>query len=66
MTVTTATSDAQRFKAAIKSNVKTWHSISCSTMQEAVDFVNYEPAQGAGEACFSFDPDGRIELMYFL
>ncbi|WP_406860190.1 hypothetical protein ABZO31_07060 [Streptomyces sp. HUAS MG47] len=64
MTVTT--SDAKVFKNAIKSKVKTWHSMPFTSMDEAVNFVNLEPAQQAGEVCFSHTPDGRIELMYFL
>ncbi|MEU1320701.1 MULTISPECIES: hypothetical protein [Streptomyces] len=64
MTVTTA--DAKTFKNALRSDVKTWHALSFSTMDEAVNFVNFEPAQGAGEVEFSFGPDGQIWLMYFL
>ena len=64
MTVTT--SDAQTLKNALKSNVKTWHSLSFSTMDEVANFINLEPAQQAGEVAFSFSPEGRIELLYFL
>ncbi|WP_329219433.1 hypothetical protein OG352_23100 [Streptomyces sp. NBC_01485] len=64
MTVTT--SDAQTLKNALRSGVKTWHTLSFSTMDEAVNFINLDPPQQAGEVCFSFSPNGRIELMYFL
>ncbi|WP_432196844.1 hypothetical protein [Streptomyces sp. bgisy027] len=64
MTVTTA--DAKALKNALRSDVKTWHALSFSTMDEVVNFVNLEPAQGAGEVEFSFGPDGQIWLMYFL
>ncbi|MDX3231468.1 hypothetical protein [Streptomyces sp. ME19-01-6] len=64
MTVTTA--DAQALKNAIRSDVKTWHALSFPTIDEAVNFINLQPPQGAGEAAFSYSPDGRVELMYFL
>jgi len=64
MTVNTA--DAQTLKNALRSDVKTWHNITCSTMDEVVNYINLEPAQGPGEAVFSFRPDGLIELLYYL
>ena len=64
--MTVATSDAQMLKSAIRSDVKTWHALSFSTIDEAVNFVNLDPAQGSGEMSFSFSPDGRVELLYFL
>jgi hypothetical protein len=64
MTVTTA--DAKTLKSALRSDVKTWHALSFSTMDEVVNFINLEPAQGPGEVEFSFSPDGQIWLMYYL
>lgn len=64
MTVTI--SDAQTLKSALRSDVKTWHALSFSTMDEVVTFVNSEPPQGAGEVEFSFSPDGQIWVMYYL
>jgi hypothetical protein len=64
--MTVSTSDAQMLKNAIRSDVKTWHALTFSTIDEAASFVNLDPAQGAGEVSFSCSPDGRIELMYFL
>ncbi|MFI1166117.1 hypothetical protein ACH4UM_21480 [Streptomyces sp. NPDC020801] len=65
MTLTEA--DSQSLKAALAAvQAATWHVLTFATTQDAVNFVNLPPAQGAGQAVFSYRPDGRVDLMYFL
>jgi hypothetical protein len=64
MAITSA--DAQALKNALSAQDKTWHVFTFNTPQEAVDFVNLPPAQGAGEAVFDRAPDGTVDTYYFL
>ncbi|MEV7781178.1 hypothetical protein [Kitasatospora sp. NPDC088351] len=61
--------DAKTLKSALAvtvDQVKTWHSLTFATVQDAVTFVNLAPAQGAGEFGFSYRPDGQVDAIYFL
>ncbi|GAA0487463.1 hypothetical protein ACFQ2B_15140 [Streptomyces stramineus] len=61
--------DAQALKAAIsaaEADTKTWHALTFATLDDAVNFVNLEPAQVAGEFGFSNRPDGQVDAVYFL
>ena len=61
--------DATLFKGAVAAaepRVKTWHTFEWTTAQDFVNFINLDPAQGAGEA-FATDTDrGTIQGFYFL
>ena len=61
--------DAHALKAALAAaaaETRTWHSLTFATLDDAVAFVNLEPAQGAGEFGFSHRPDGQVDAAYFL
>jgi hypothetical protein len=46
--------------------VKTWHVINEPNAQAAADFVNLDPAQGAGEVSMTNRSDGTVDVYYFL
>ncbi|MFC5719654.1 hypothetical protein ACFP1Z_05605 [Streptomyces gamaensis] len=60
--------DAATFKGALAaaSQQPVWHSATFATLDDAVNFVNTPPAQGAGEVGFSDRPDGQVDLIFFL
>jgi len=58
--------DAQVLKNAISAETKTWHVITVASAAAAVAFINLAPAQGAGEAFVCCNPNGTVELFYFL
>jgi hypothetical protein len=59
--------DAHALKATVAAAAaQTWHVLTFQTTQDAVNFVNLPPAQGAGQVGFSYRPDGRVDLIYFL
>ncbi|MGP3950290.1 hypothetical protein [Streptomyces sp. 7N604] len=64
--MTISTADAPALKNALRSGVKTWHVLTFPNSDDAVQFVNVDPPQGAGEVCFSNRPDGQVDLMFFL
>jgi hypothetical protein len=67
MTMTLTDTDSEALKSAIAAAAaQTWHVLTFATTQAAVNFVNLPPAQGAGQAVFSYRPDGQVDLMYFL
>ncbi|MEV0995497.1 hypothetical protein [Nonomuraea sp. NPDC050202] len=45
---------------------KIWNVTNYPTRDEAAQFVNYEPAQGPGEAVFSNCADGTVDVYYYL
>ncbi|MFG2891332.1 hypothetical protein [Streptomyces sp. NPDC048248] len=66
---TISRTDAQERKAAMtasKRDTKVWHALTFETLDGAVEFVNYEPAQIAGEFAFSNRSDGQVDTIVFL
>jgi hypothetical protein len=53
-------------KEQLRASVAIWRYRLSSSPQDAVDFVNRPPAQGAGQAVFSRRDDGRVDTFYFL
>ncbi|GGY09851.1 hypothetical protein [Streptomyces hiroshimensis] len=49
-----------------EAEVKTSHAGTFASLQDAVDFVTQPPAQGSGEAGFSYRADGQVDVVYFL
>ena len=45
---------------------KIWRVINRPNRDSAVAWVNFSPAQGAGEAAFSNRADGTVDTYYFL
>ncbi|WP_035838675.1 hypothetical protein [Kitasatospora azatica] len=58
--------EAPSLKNAISAITRTWHVLTFATVADAVHFLNLPPAQGPGEAVFSYRADGEVDLMYFL
>ncbi|MEU1815176.1 hypothetical protein ABZ543_08255 [Streptomyces roseifaciens] len=52
--------------AEAEEEVKIWRSLVFATLEDAVNFVNLEPAQGAGEFVFSNRSDGQVDAAYYL
>jgi hypothetical protein len=52
--------------AAAVPGAKTWHVVTQPNPQAATDFVNLDPAQGAGEVSITNRPDGTVDVYYFL
>lgn len=57
---------AARANATAAASGKQWHTVIMPNAQAAVDFVNEDPAQGAGEAVFSDRSDGSVDVYYYL
>ncbi|MGR6922829.1 hypothetical protein ACU635_51980 [[Actinomadura] parvosata] len=53
-------------RQGLDENTMTWNVLNVSDRDEAVGFVNLDPAQGAGEAVFSNCPDGTVDVYFFL
>ncbi len=64
--MTISQNEASSHKNSLAAVTRTWHVLTFATAADAVYFVNLPPAQGAGEVSFSYRPDGRVDLMYFL
>lgn len=60
MTTQLVSEAAAREKSAIRVQAKNWYHTIASSPEAAVEFVNLEPAQGAGEAQFSVRDDGQV------
>jgi hypothetical protein len=44
----------------------TWHHLNEPNADAAIAFINAPPAQVAGEAVFADNPNGTVDLYYFL
>ena len=44
----------------------TWHWAIAPNQAVALDFVNANPPQGSGEACFTNRADGQVDVYYFM
>jgi hypothetical protein len=58
-------SDAKDLKASIQVQKKTWRHTRHASPEAAVSYANTDPAQGAGEAVFSNNPDGSVSVYWF-
>jgi hypothetical protein len=52
-------------KRQTTADARKWITIVRPDPLSAVNFVNFVPAQVAGEAVFAHFPDGRVQVYYF-
>jgi hypothetical protein len=45
---------------------RTWNHVVEPDATTAANFLNLNPAQGAGEACVANRSDGKVDVYYFL
>jgi hypothetical protein len=63
--VSQADAESKKSQAAIV-QTKTWRYFLRSSPEDAANFANVDPAQGAGEASFSVRDDGQTDtFLYF-
>jgi hypothetical protein len=52
-------------RGAAPIETKVWNYINLPDAETAVEYVNAEPAQGAGEVSMTNRPDGSVDVYYF-
>ena len=57
--------DAETKKSQAAVQTKTWKYVLRSSPEDAANYANVEPAQGAGEAVFSVRDDGQTDTFLY-